>query len=279
MKLEQGQGGGGVVALLALETPLLPALMRLKVGLKVALHRESETTVRTVKGLLFGVDPLVLLDLGGKPKSFGAELAAEVLGESSFRGVMTAGQVGPQVARGLEPQGTQVTLVAPLIRVTHHVIGPQSLADENFRTYLAVEVLVSIGQVSMHVDLMLQRGLPAAEFLSTMLTSAAAALELLQLLDSLDEVDLLTADHTLLLRHFLKDHPGADLLGTFRIYVLDIVPRIIFSQVTLLLLVVFLSVFGGHHTLLHRHQRLLLLPLVPVQVQFKLSFDDKVLVT
>lgn len=78
-----------MIALGTLESSLINTFVGFKMSFQVAFDRESFATELTIKGLFFGVDPLMLLDLGRKPKTFGAKFAIEFFQHSRFHWVMT----------------------------------------------------------------------------------------------------------------------------------------------------------------------------------------------
>ena len=93
-----------MIALGTLESSLINTFVSFKMSFQVAFDRKSFATELTIKGLLFGVDPLMLLDLkkkkcevqssqrlylGREPKTFGAKFAIEFFQHSRFHWVMT----------------------------------------------------------------------------------------------------------------------------------------------------------------------------------------------
>ena len=63
-----------MIALGTLESSLINTFVSFKMSFQVAFDRESFATELTIEGLLFGVDPLMLLDL--KRKNVKDDLAA-----------------------------------------------------------------------------------------------------------------------------------------------------------------------------------------------------------
>ena len=63
-----------MIALGTLESSLINTFVGFKMSFQVAFDRESFATELTIEGLLFGVDPLMLLDL--KRKNVKDDLAA-----------------------------------------------------------------------------------------------------------------------------------------------------------------------------------------------------------
>jgi len=114
VELEERQGGGAVVAGVTLVTTVGQGLVGLHVLLQVTLHGEPFLTNFAGEGLLLGVTPLVLADLGRESEGLGTILTLELLLHSGLLGLVTRRQMSRQVAGGLESLRTELALVFPL---------------------------------------------------------------------------------------------------------------------------------------------------------------------